>query len=53
MTDFFNLYFQIEFIATRGSGFRGDIAIDNVQLTDGLCGKSVQAWSNRCFGNPR
>lgn len=42
MTDFFKLYFQITFIGTRGSSYKGDIAIDNVQLTDGLCGKFGQ-----------
>nr|XP_034302436.1 MAM and LDL-receptor class A domain-containing protein 1 isoform X2 [Crassostrea gigas] len=28
---------KITFIGTRGSSYKGDIAIDNVQLTDGLC----------------
>lgn len=47
MTDFYKLYFKITFIGTRGSSYKGDIAIDNVQLTDGLCGKFGQITKRR------
>ncbi|XP_022288512.2 MAM and LDL-receptor class A domain-containing protein 1-like [Crassostrea virginica] len=29
---------KIQFKATRGQGFRGDIAVDDIQVTDGRCG---------------
>ena len=36
---FFYIFFKIQIIGTRGNGFKGDIAIDDVRVTDGQCGK--------------
>ncbi|XP_078331594.1 MAM and LDL-receptor class A domain-containing protein 2-like isoform X2 [Crassostrea virginica] len=32
---------KIEFVATRGKGPLGDIAVDNIQVTDGLCASTT------------
>ncbi len=36
----FNISFfsKVAFEGTRGSGYQGDIAIDDVSFTDGACG---------------
>ena len=31
-------FLQIRFIASRGNGFKGDIAIDNIEVAEGQCG---------------
>ena len=36
-----NIPFQIVFAGTRGKNFKGDIALDDVSLTDGTCRKYI------------
>ena len=36
---FFYIFLKIQIVGTRGNGFKGDIAIDDVRVTDGQCGK--------------
>ena len=31
-------FLQIRFIASRGNGFKGDIAVDNIEVAEGQCG---------------
>ena len=38
-------YFQIIIQGTRGTSWRGDIAIDNIQLNQGLCCKFCSSLS--------
>ena len=33
------IIFQVMFEAVRGAGFQSDIALDDIGLTDGPCGK--------------
>ena len=40
MKDIFLILSKVVFEATRGSGYLGDIAIDDVTMVDGACNQS-------------
>uniref|UniRef100_K1QQ99 MAM and LDL-receptor class A domain-containing protein 1 n=1 Tax=Magallana gigas TaxID=29159 RepID=K1QQ99_MAGGI len=40
---------KIQFTATQGTGYEGDIAIDNIQLTEGKCARCTFEVGTECF----
>ena len=41
--------YQIVFEATRGDGYRGDIAVDDISARNGSCPQSAEGVKYFCF----